>query len=248
MPGTSINAAARTDMPLPKRWIADLKIMDYQEAYDLQQQISEAKTRRLFDPDVILILEHLPVFTLGKRGGSENLKVDDSFLQARGIPIIPTRRGGNITYHGPGQVIVYPIVDLARARMGVAGFVNLLEETMIMTCRAFDINAGRNPKNHGIWVGQNKIGSIGLSVKHGVCHHGLALNVNLDMEPFTWINPCGLAGVSMTSMAQELENKNQVTPPDMVDTVRQTLVKSLGRATGFKLEPAQIKQLLAVSS
>jgi len=240
VPGTSINAAARTDRSLPKRWIADLKVIDFQEAYNLQQQISEAKTARFFNPDVILVLEHLPVFTLGKRGGSENLKVDTSFLQARGIPIVPTRRGGNITYHGPGQVIIYPIVDLARARMGVADFVSLLEETMITTCRAFDINAGRNPKNHGIWVGENKIGSIGLSVKHGVCHHGLALNVNLDMEPFTWINPCGLAGVSMTSMARELENRNQEPPHDMVGTVRQTLVKSLAEATGFKLEPVPI--------
>jgi lipoyl(octanoyl) transferase len=226
-----------------KRWIVDLKVMDYQEAYDLQQRISDAKTGGLFDPDVVLVLEHLPVFTLGKRGGSENLRVDTSFLQDRGIPVVPTRRGGNITYHGPGQLVVYPIVDIARAKIGVADFVNILEETMIMTCRTFDIDAERNPKNHGIWVGSNKIGSIGLSVKHGVCHHGLALNVNLDMEPFSWINPCGLAGVGMTSMVRELEDKNQPIPFDMIDIVRQTLVNSLAATTGFKLDPKPMEYI-----
>lgn len=227
----------------PEKWVTDLGVIDYREAYALQQQISLAKTRRDLAPDVILVLEHPPVFTLGKRGGAENLRVTPDFLAQKGIPVIPTKRGGNITYHGPGQIVLYPIVDISRAHIGIADFVNTLEETMIRTCQAFGIKAARNPKNHGIWVENNKIGSIGLTVKHGVCHHGLALNVNLDLTPFSWINPCGLQGVGMTSMARDLGNKKD----PKTTTVKNNLLENLAHITGFSFKtvtPEQLKQAL----
>ncbi len=229
------------DNSTPEKWVTDLGVINYQEAYTLQQQISLAKTEGDLTPDVILVLEHPPVFTLGKRGGTENLRVPPAFLKEKGIPVIPTKRGGNITYHGPGQIVLYPIVDISRANIGIADFVNTLEETMIRTCQTFGVNAARNPKNHGIWVANNKIGSIGLSVKHGVCHHGLALNVNLDLTPFSWINPCGLQGVGMTSMAQDLGN------PPMTTTVKTHLLDNLSHVTGFSFKtvtPEQLKKAL----
>jgi len=183
--------------------IIDLNLMEYSEAFELQQQYVADKINGKVDNDITLILEHPPVFTLGKRGGRENLVVSENFLESRKIPVIQTRRGGNITYHGPGQLVLYTIVDLQQRRIGVADFVHLLEETMIKTASDFGVTAERNCANHGIWVGDSKIGSIGLSVKHGICFHGLALNVNLDLTPFSWINPCGLQGVKMTSLVQE---------------------------------------------
>ncbi len=189
------------------RRFLDLGLMDYGTAFALQKRIVDQKVDDPGRPDVILIVEHPAVFTLGRRGGRENLIVDDAFLETRGICVIETGRGGNITYHGPGQVVVYPIMDLARARIGVADFVHTLEQAMIDTCQDCGVRAGRNPKNHGIWVAsqgvQKKIGSVGLAIHRNISFHGLALNVNLELGPFAWINPCGMTGVSMTSIQQE---------------------------------------------
>ncbi|MBF0202144.1 MAG: lipoyl(octanoyl) transferase LipB [Desulfamplus sp.] len=198
--------------------IIDLSTIDYMEAFSLQMERVENMIHGKTDRDTIFMLEHFPVFTLGKRGGRENLVVTRSFLDNRNIPVIETARGGNITYHGPGQLVVYPIVNIERHRMGIADFVNLLEEAMIRTARDFGVETSRNPLNHGIWAGSAKIGSIGLSVKRGICCHGLALNVDMDLTPFTWINPCGLSGVEMTSLRRELspgkESSNPFRPAD----------------------------------
>ena len=186
----------------------DLGLMDYEDAFLLQKRYVAEKIDGTIDYDPILVLEHPSVFTLGKRGGRENLMVSEAFLEERGVPIVQTERGGNITYHGPGQLVIYPIIDLERRKMGVSDFVCILEKVMIETAAGFGVTAERNPINHGVWVGNAKIGSIGLSVKRGISFHGLALNVNLDLTPFSWVNPCGLAGVSMTSIENELKKKD----------------------------------------
>jgi len=188
--------------------IMDLGLLDYQKALDLQQQYVAQKKTQTLKTDVILMLEHPAVFTLGKRGGRENLVISEAFLKEQGIPVVQTGRGGNITFHGPGQLVVYPIMDLDRARMGVADFVHLLEEIMIKMAGDAGVTAQRSAANHGIWVKNRKLGSIGLSITRGISFHGLALNVNLDLTPFTWMNPCGLAGVSMTSLENELHQKS----------------------------------------
>jgi len=151
--------------------------------------------------DTVLFLEHAPVFTLGRRGGLEDLIVPQQRLAAAGISVVPAERGGWITYHGPGQLVVYPILDLRNLHLGVAELVSALEEAMIRTAAEFGIEAGRDDRNRGVWAGGKKLGSIGLAVRHGVSFHGLALNVDPDMAPFSWIHPCGLAGVAMTSLA-----------------------------------------------
>ena len=181
--------------------------MDYDEAWKLQTDIVSARNRGELNADIILVLEHPAVFTLGRRGGAENLLVSEAFLEESGIAVNQVERGGNITYHGPGQLVVYPIINLEAAKISVVDFVNALEEVMLQTAEVWGIKAERNSTNHGIWVGNQKLGSIGIALRKGISFHGLALNVNLDLTPFTWIQPCGLQGVQMTSMAKELSNE-----------------------------------------
>ncbi len=182
----------------------DLGMMDYKEAWKLQSDIVAARINGIIDTDIILFLEHPTVFTLGRRGGLDHLLVSEEFLKTAGIPIVHVERGGNITFHGPGQIVAYPIVNLKARRIGVVDFVEILEDVMLATVRNWGIAAERNPANRGIWVGNNKMGSIGLAIRKGISFHGLALNVNVDLTPFSYIQPCGLQGVCMTSMAQEL--------------------------------------------
>jgi lipoate-protein ligase B len=164
------------------------------------------------------------VFTFGRNGGRENLTVSEDFLKDRGVTLVQTDRGGNVTCHGPGQAVLYPVVDLEQARIGVTDFVYGLEEIMGQTARDFGVPIHRDPRNHGMWKGPRKIGSVGLSIKHGISIHGLALNVSMDLTPFSWINPCGMSGVSMTSLKQELENQGVTDPPLPMDAVKETLI------------------------
>ena len=187
------------------QWLCvDIPLMDYKEALDLQRSLVDAKTSEIMVRDLILFLEHPPVFTLGRRGGRDHLLVDDATLGMRGIEVLHAERGGDITYHGPGQLVVYPVVDLKRRRLKVLEFVETLEEVMIRVAADWGIKAGRNPKNRGVWINNKKMGSIGIAIRHGVSFHGIALNVNTSMDPFSWINPCGLRDVEMISMQQAI--------------------------------------------
>ncbi len=185
-------------------YAVDIGMMDYNEAWKLQGNIISARINGVIDTDIILFLEHPTVFTLGRRGGLDHLLVSEEFLKTSGIPIVHVERGGDITFHGPGQLVAYPIVNLKARSIGVVDFVAALEDVMLATVRTWGIAAERNPANRGIWVGNNKLGSIGLAIRKGISFHGLALNVNIDLTPFSWIQPCGLQGVCMTSMSQEL--------------------------------------------
>lgn len=230
-------------MFLNTAWVADLGLMDYPEAYRLQCEIASAKAGGRLDVDVVLTLEHPPVFTLGKTGGIENLRVSRNWLSKEKISVVPTKRGGNITFHGPGQLIIYPIMHLSRAGIGVIDFVHSLEEAMIRTCSLLGVTAQRNPKNHGVWVGNDKIGSIGLSVSKGVCRHGLALNVNPDLTPFSWINPCGLHGVGVTSMASDLAKRNITPDADINSQAKHILVDNLAQVIGLSLTEVTSERL-----
>lgn len=190
----------------------DLGRMDYEKARELQHRLVARllqEDRDVFCADgtsrfdgVFLMLEHPPVFTLGKRGGREFLCVGEAWLAERGIPVVETERGGFITYHGPEQLVVYPVVRLRSLGVSVAELVSGLEEVMIRVLADWGIDAGRNPMNRGVWVGKRKVGSIGIHVRKGIAFHGMALNVNIDLTPFSWIEPCGLSGVSMTSIRE----------------------------------------------
>jgi lipoate-protein ligase B len=218
-------------------WRVDLPETDYQQALDLQLAVVAAKTNGHLDADVILCLEHPRVFTLGRRGGRENLCVSDDFLAEKGVSVVPTDRGGNITYHGPGQLVVYPIIDLNRRRLKVVDFVSGLEQAMIRTASNWGIDAGTDPSNRGVWLGGDKLGSVGITVRRGVSFHGLALNVNTDMEPFAWINPCGLNQVKMTSFERYLNG------PVAMAEVRQHMAAYLSAVFGTPLTMRSVKQL-----
>ena len=215
----------------------DLGLIDYQEAWTLQQKLVSARVGKNINHDIMLFLEHPAVFTLGRRGGLDNLLVSEAFLKNAGIPVVQIERGGFITYHGPGQIVVYPIMNLHTRRIGVKEFVAAMEEAMIQTANNWHIAAERNPVNSGIWVGSQKMGSIGIALRKGVSFHGLALNVNLDLTPFSWIQPCGLQGVGMTSMRKEL---GQELP---LNEVRDALKDHLKAALGLTFENCSLPDL-----
>lgn len=202
----------------------DLGLLEYTAALNLQETARREKTADRSLPDRIFFVQHPSVFTFGRNGGKENLTVSESFLKERGVALVQTDRGGNVTYHGPGQAVLYPVVDLDQARIGITDFVYGLEEIMGRTAGDFGVSIHRDPRNHGMWKGSKKIGSVGLSIKHGISIHGLALNVSMDLTPFSWINPCGMSGLAMTSLEQELEDQGVKDPLLPMDAVKETLI------------------------
>ena len=218
-----------------KTWLCiDLPVSDYQEVWDLQHRLVTERKNRIIDRDVVLFLEHPPVFTLGRRGGLDNLTVSEGFLEKTGISVIHVERGGDITYHGPGQLVVYPIVDLIEAGLKVLDYVTALEEVMISTAADWKVVAERNPMNRGVWVAHKKLGSIGITIRRGISFHGIAFNVNVALQPFGWINPCGLKGVSMTSMEHELSYQVPM------HKIRKAVKRHMEAVFGVKLDAAEL--------
>jgi lipoyl(octanoyl) transferase len=148
--------------------------------------------------DELWLLQHPPVFTQGVAGKAEHL------LQPGDIPVLPVDRGGQVTYHGPGQWVVYLLLDLKRRRMGVRALVDLIERTLVTTLAGYGIEAAADPAAPGVYVAGAKIASLGLRVRRGCSYHGLALNVAMDLEPFRRINPCGYPGLAVTSLEEQL--------------------------------------------
>ena len=175
--------------------VVDLGVVEYREAWDLQRRLVEdrAADER---PDTLLLLEHPHVVTLGRRGTMNDV-LDPS------LPVVEVERGGEATYHGPGQLVGYPIVKLAD-RLDVRKYVRDLEEVLIRASRAFGVAADRDPRQSGVWVDGHKLGSIGIAIHRNVTFHGFAHNVNTDLTYFAKIRPCGFDASVMTSMAREL--------------------------------------------
>lgn len=182
--------------------VRDMGLVDYNSAHELQRQCVQKRLDG--GDDVVLLLEHPPVFTLGQSGKMTSLLKSREEIARLGVDIVRTERGGDITYHGPGQLVAYPIVNLKSRKLSVSGFIEGLEEIMLCCAADVGVTASRDDRNRGIWVGDNKIGSVGIRIRHGVSFHGLALNVNLSLDPFSWVNPCGLTGVGVSSLAKEL--------------------------------------------
>lgn len=217
--------------------LVDLGCLPYREAHALQLRLVESRRTKNLAEDVFLVVEHFPVYTLGRRGGREYLTVTDAFLERQKIEIVSIERGGVITYHGPGQLVIYPILDLRLAKISVSEYVHQLESLMIEIAQGFNIDARRDHRNHGVWVGDRKLGSIGVAIRHGIAFHGMALNVNNDLTPFSWVHPCGLVGVSMTSLSQE--GHREIT----VAAVKNELGPLLAKAFGFIVAAATLKDL-----
>jgi lipoate-protein ligase B len=217
--------------------LVELPVTDYEPVWRLQTRLVTARRNGILDRDVILLTEHLPVFTLGRRGGLNNLIASTADLDGAGIPLFQVERGGNITYHGPGQLVLYPIVDLLGVGLKVVDYVWKLEEVAIRTVAAWGIKAQRNAANRGVWVGARKLGSVGYAVRRGISFHGIALNVGLSLEPFRWIHPCGLHGVEVTSMEQEISR------PVSTAEVRGTIKVEIEAAFGVVLLPQDLSGL-----
>lgn len=223
---------------MKRKWLAiDLPLTDYGQAQVLQERCVAAKTDGRLSEDLMFLLEHPAVFTLGRNGGRENLMVSDAHLASAGVGLISSERGGNITYHGPGQIVGYPVIDLQRARLGVGDYVAALEELMLSVAQAWGVAADRDDRNRGVWVDGAKAGSIGLCLRHGMAFHGFALNVNNDLTPFQWINPCGLAGVRMTSLAKVLDREIPMAE------LRQTVWQTAARVFDVTLAPITLETL-----
>jgi lipoyl(octanoyl) transferase len=182
------------------KWVGRV---EYTEAWELQREV--ARRRALGEvPDTLVLLEHPPVFTTGRRGAGENLRLPEELL---GAPLIETDRGGDITFHGPGQLVAYPIIDLREAGLTVVSYVRALEETIIRTLGGYGVEGERVPGMTGVWVGEEKIAAIGVRVGRPagvaggwVTGHGLALNVDVDLDWFGRIVPCGIADRGVTSI------------------------------------------------
>ncbi|WP_289283400.1 MULTISPECIES: lipoyl(octanoyl) transferase LipB [unclassified Methylophaga] len=172
--------------------IKDLGLVDYQSTVNAMQSFTlerDAETE-----DELWLLEHHPVFTQGANGDPSHILMDST------IPIVTTDRGGQVTYHGPGQLVVYTLVDIRRAKMGVRQMVTHLEQTVTNILAHYDIDAYARPDAPGVYVDEQKIASLGLRVKRGACYHGLSLNIDMDLVPFSYINPCGYAGMEVIDM------------------------------------------------
>ena len=189
-----------------KIYIADyLGIMSYEVALEQQQRLVRARAEDAI-PDAIMLLQHPPVFTVGRFRGAEDIIVPSELLEQQGISVFQTSRGGSVTYHGPGQLVGYPILNLREHGLGVREYIWSLEEVIIRLLSTLSIQGHRIPSYPGgIWVNDKKICSIGIKIDHYVTMHGFALNVNNDFKHFSYINPCGIKqGDVMTSISKVL--------------------------------------------
>lgn len=213
----------------PEIWASDLGLVPYEDAWRLQQKLLPLVLEGKI-PDVLLFLEHPHVYTLGKHGKEENLLLGEEGLRKRGAQFFRVDRGGDITYHGPGQLIVYFIFLLEDLR--IKRFVEILEELVISTLDLFAIKAERIEGKPGVWVKGKKICSIGIAVRQKVTQHGLALNVNPDLSYFSFINPCGEPNLPVTSMERELGKKTSLN--EVISAFSHNVEKQFNRDLHFR--------------
>lgn len=179
----------------------DLGVIPYGEALALQRREVERVQRG--GREALYLLEHPHVITVGRNADGNAIVAERSLIAARGVELVETDRGGDVTYHGPGQLVGYPIVALEPGRRDIRRYVHDLEEVLIRTLADFGVRGARHPEHRGVWTGSRKIASLGIRVSRWVTSHGFALNVSTDLSPFALIEPCGIAGCEMTTIARE---------------------------------------------
>ncbi|GAA0182083.1 lipoyl(octanoyl) transferase LipB [Clostridium sediminicola] len=177
------------------------RLIGYKEGLELQKRafdlINDEKNEMV---GIILIMQHKTVFTIGRNGGKENLLISQEKLEEEGIELYDSSRGGNITYHGPGQLVAYPLLNLNRFKKDIHWYVRQLEEVVIRTLKTYGIEGGRKPKYPGVWVKDSKITAIGVKVRRWITMHGLAFNIFVNKEHFRFINPCGITEFGIASL------------------------------------------------
>ncbi|MBZ5669728.1 MAG: lipoyl(octanoyl) transferase LipB [Acidobacteriia bacterium] len=212
--------------------VEQLGLVDYAETLDLQQaKVAQRQAGEI--PDTLLLLEHPHVYTLGRNARRENLLASVEWLAARGAQVFETDRGGDVTYHGPGQLVGYPILDLTQHRRDISWYMRSVEEVLIRTARDFGIETGRSPGAPGVWVGNDKLAAMGVHLARWVTSHGFALNVNTDLRYFEWIVPCGLHDKGVTSLAKLLGR------PVSMETVTASVVQHFGTVFGLDVRAAE---------
>jgi lipoyl(octanoyl) transferase len=211
-------------------WTVSLGQVAYEEALELQRHIARDRISGALPQDVLLLVEHPPVVTLGRASREKHLIASPEFLRSKGVELFEVERGGDVTFHGPGQLVGYPIVDLKRHRLDLHWYLRKIEEALINTLADYDIVAERNPSFTGVWTNGRKIASIGVHARDWVTWHGFALNVTTDLSYFDLMVPCGIDGVVMTSIARELGTDDV----SMQDVIERTSAKF---ATAFDLTP-----------
>jgi lipoyl(octanoyl) transferase len=209
--------------------------MAYAEALDLQRRLARDRIAGVIDRDLLLLVEHPPVVTLGRSFRQQHLTTPRDALAARGIEVFDIERGGDVTYHGPGQLVGYPIYDLTQHRRDLHWFLRQIEASLIRTLEELGVRAGRNAPHTGVWVDDRKIASIGIHVKQWVTWHGFALNVTTDLSAFDLMVPCGIPDVRMTSVARELLER---APRDLWSRALDATV--LGFAEVFQQQPQAV--------
>ncbi len=222
-------------------WLLELGRVEYGAAFALQKRLqAERDADRI--PDLLLLVEHPPVITLGRRGSRHDVFVSDAELAARGIGIYETNRGGLVTYHGPGQLVGYPIARLRTLAGDAPTYVSRLEETLIRTLARFGITAHTDLGNRGVFAEGGKIAAIGVAVTHGVTMHGFALNVSPDLEHFALIDPCGIGDLGVTSI-----ERLHGAAPDLA-TVSAVVVEQFAQVFGRTVQPAPFELWALISS
>jgi lipoyl(octanoyl) transferase len=219
---------------LRELWVADLGYRAYDDALQLQRELARARIRGELTQDVLLFVEHAPVVTLGRSAKEGHLIVPRAALAARGVEVHEVERGGDVTFHGPGQLVGYPIIDLRRHKQDLHWYLRQLEEALIRAVAEYGIVGERNPRYTGVWTGSRKLASIGVHARDWVTWHGFALNVTTDLSFFDLIVPCGIQAVTMTSVEQEIETE----APTLGDMARSV---AGAFADVFALEPLNIE-------
>lgn len=230
---------------MPRLDVVRLGLRSYGEILELQRAVARARIAGDVEHDVLLLVEHQPVVTLGRTAKAANLVATPELLAARGVERFEVERGGDVTFHGPGQLVGYPIIDLARHKQDLHWYLRQLEEALIRTLAQWQIPAERNPGLTGVWTAGRKIASIGVHARNWVTWHGFALNVSVDLSYFDLMVPCGISGVVMTSM--ERETSSRIPLADVSTAVAGTLGEVLSLDPHETLELHLVHQLSAAA-
>jgi lipoate-protein ligase B len=227
---------------VPQLLVTDLGTRPYTEALALQRAVARARISGAVEEDVLLLLEHPPVVTLGRSSKQHHLLASPALLAKRGVELFEVERGGDVTFHGPGQLVGYPIVDLKRHKQDLHWYLRQVEEALMRAVATFGIVGERNPGRTGVWAQGRKLASIGVHARDWVTWHGFALNVTTDLTYFDLVVPCGIAEVDMTSIARELELARA---PRDADATLATLARervSGAFASVFDLDPTPLDE------
>jgi lipoate-protein ligase B len=236
--------------------VVNLGLRGYAEALSFQREVAAARIDRRVPQDVLILVEHPPVITLGRSTKAGNLLASSEALGVRGVELFDVERGGDVTFHGPGQLVGYPIVDLAGHKQDLHWYLRQIEEVMIRAVAPFGVVAERNPGKTGVWTRGRKLASIGVHARQWVTWHGFALNVTTDLSYFDLMVPCGIADVEMTSVEREvLESANRgsttclAPSPSLGDDVRESVVRTFAQVfsrTATSATVATLERLLAL--